>query len=83
MRPAQLADLFDPLDRDILERVGRVERKGDQDDVRFRVAERSEALRAELGGERAGSLTPAVEPEFPTRGPFRDPGLTSYSSWPL
>lgn len=60
MRPAQLADLFDPLDRDVLERVGRVERKGDQDDVRFRVAERSEALRVESRRQRAASLTPAV-----------------------
>ena len=45
----QFADLLDPLDRDVVERVGRVERERDQDDVRLGVTEWPEALATSTG----------------------------------
>lgn len=47
--PAQFADFLDPLDRDVVERVGRVERERDQDDVRLGVTEWPEALATSTG----------------------------------
>jgi hypothetical protein len=38
---ADRADFFVPLDRHVLERVGGVDGKGDEDDVRFGVGKRS------------------------------------------
>jgi hypothetical protein len=43
--PADRADLLYPLDGDVLERVGRVDGVGNEDDVRFRVGEGAQALR--------------------------------------
>lgn len=63
--PAQFADFLDPLDRDVVERVGRVERERDQDDVRLGVTEWPEALKTatviEQRSARLARATPVRE----------------------